>query len=80
MNCFICQKDITNSTKVISYYNYPDKIWDRIKKDWDIDFQKIFNGAMCSDCAKKDLEVAHKKAINAFNEWKKLPWYKRLFI
>ena len=51
-NCFVCGEDLTNKTKVLSYFNFhhPDKLHRRLR--------------MCSKCAKKDLEVAHQNAKN----------------
>lgn len=62
--CFICGKDITNSTKVISYHNYPYQYWDMKKEDWDKELPNILNGAMCQECAKLDLELAHNVVVN----------------
>lgn len=60
INCFLCQADITDKTKVLSYHCFPDSLWNEAGKNWAEDFKKLFNGVLCSDCAKKDLEVAHE--------------------
>ncbi len=72
-NCFVCEKDISNGTKVLSYHTFADviKIYDTLKSIDKTDegkyqdkvnevFSGFVNGMMCSECAKKDLEVAYK--------------------
>lgn len=73
--CFLCSKDITHSTKVISYFCFPDKIWVEAEKNWAKDFRKLFNGCLCSKCAEKDLQTAretdqriHKEEIKKLEE------------
>lgn len=68
--CFICGKDITKTTKILSYHNYPDMMWDKFKQDWTKDFKKMsINGMMCQDCAKKDLEISHARATGKDKEY-----------
>jgi len=62
VECFICGEDITKGIKVLSYNNFPDKVWDKAIQDWAKNYRELFNGAMCQKCAKKDLDVAHFKA------------------
>ncbi len=50
--CFICNADLRNKVKVISYYHYPDI------------GEKDDNGPMCQPCAKKDLDIAHKQSMD----------------
>lgn len=57
--CFICNSDISKTTKVVSFFNYPDKFWDEKVKDWNKRLPQILNGAMCQTCAQKDLELRH---------------------
>lgn len=63
--CFICSKDITETIKVTSYYRYPENDRGVIPKSygdkdwWKKMLPRMINGAMCSTCAQKDLEVAH---------------------
>ena len=55
--CFLCKKDITEKVKVISYFSFPDKLWNEMEKDWVHTFRQFFNRALCSDCAKKDFDA-----------------------
>lgn len=61
IKCFLCNEDITNKVKCLSYSNFPDKAWDEVQKDWVKNYRELFNGVMCQECAKKDLETAHQK-------------------
>lgn len=61
IKCFLCDKDITDKVKCLSYHNFPDSAWDKATKDWVKNFKELFNGVMCQDCAKMDLEIAHQK-------------------
>lgn len=59
----MCGTDLTNKVKVISYHCFPDKLWDEAQKDWAKNFQQLFNGAMCDQCAKEDLKTSHTLAL-----------------
>lgn len=61
--CFLCSENITNKTKVLSYFNFPDKAWSEAEKDWVKNFKELFNGVLCSKCAKTDLETAHEAIL-----------------
>lgn len=61
IHCFLCEADITNKERSISFHNFPDKLWNDTIKNWDRDFRKLFNRALCAKCAQKDLDAAHEK-------------------
>lgn len=71
VNCFLCETDITDKEKVLSFHNFPDKLWDETTNNWDRDFRKLFNRALCSECATKDLAAVHEqyKLKNHIKEW-----------
>lgn len=64
IKCFLCSKDITNQQKVCSYHNYPEpnKLFKHL--DYNKSFKQLVNGYMCSKCAEKDLDLAHRKCLN----------------
>lgn len=61
--CFLCKKNITKESKIISYHNFPDKLWNEVSSDWARNFTVLFNGVLCSACAREDLAIAHEKII-----------------
>lgn len=81
VKCFLCEKDITDKIKVISYYRFPDKLWDEASKNWARNFRELFNGCLCSDCAKRDFEAISEKTVAKYHaEWmNEIRSYKKLF-
>lgn len=61
--CFICEKDITKGIKVLSYYGYR------------MDYKKPMSesDALCTECAKKDLAIAHYEVTHP-KKYRKLFW------
>jgi hypothetical protein len=60
--CSICGKDITNEIKHFSNHLYKESFWNDKTDNYDMYLEGIFDNCICAECAKKEMDLAHKKA------------------